>query len=145
MPDPAVTTDGVREILSLPERQGLDLGPHALAGARRLKQLIGTTNYTDLLGDDLDEDEQFAALLAGKLLGAASYLRTLQPAATNRGVSMTITRQDGGTETFAGAEQVRDMAKGLRERAIQELKAAGLYQRPAVSSVTRVDVDEEDA
>mgnify|MGYP001609139067 FL=1 len=144
MPSPAVEAAGVAEVLALPSASQVRLANAAIRGELRLAQLLGTTNYAALLADTLSLVNQRAALHAGKILGAADYYSWRVPAVSDRGVSLSVVRQDAGTETFMSGPEVAKAARDLRDQAIEVLKEAGLYQEPVVANFTKVGIDEDE-
>lgn len=145
MPSPPVTAQGILEVLTLPEQTDRDLEPCVASACSRLQELIGDTNYAALLADTLSERAQDACVRAGQLLGAAYYYRLRIPPVGSRAILSSTTSPDGTTNSHATSEDVAKAARGLRTRAIEEIKRVGLYQRPATSVGTLLIVDPEDA
>jgi hypothetical protein len=142
--DAVVDAEAVRVALNLTPAFDAVLTSYALRGERRLKKVIGSTNYAAALAETLTSNQADACSFAGARFGASAFLLERIKAVADKGVVSVSAVGDGVSDTFASVPEVREWAKALRTEAIRDLKDEGLYQQPALVIGTAVAVDEDE-
>lgn len=139
-----VTVAGMRILPALAAVPEADLSVFALAADRRLRRLVGTTNYALLLAqsETLTAFQHQAATQAGRFLGAAELYESGQFPITQQGVVVSTETGDL-RRSHASPEAVKQIAARMVNRAIQELDREGLYQRPEVAVPRAIEVADE--